>query len=417
MRSVKSLWKNKTIRNGSVFAFFSFLNQGLNFLLLIIISWYLLPDSYGKLNLFYTTSAIISAFISLNTNGIIGIKFFKVSKRELSEYIAVILFSVVLILLLFSFLVLCFHDFFSGVTGIGYDLQLVCIYICAVSVVYSLSIDIYRLEEKPIIYGVITTLYTIMNIGGTLFFIIVLHQDWMSRIYANIITATILFFCGGYLLIRKGYYKKVWPSKEKLKESWKFGVPLIPHHLTSWLRQGVDRFIINANFLASLVGLFSFAMNFANIISIAGTAFNQSNSVFVFKCLSEDPEGNREKLKKQTSYLFVLFLLLTLFVIILCFFLIPIVFPAYSDSVAYLIPLCCAAFFQCVYLLFCNFLFFYKKTKQLMYITFFISIVHLLLSLWLTHFSVIYTAYISLVSSFLQAFLVFLYSKKLYNLF
>ena len=307
--------------------------------------------------------------------------------------------------------------FFSGVTGIGYDLQLVCINICAVSVVYSLSIDIYRLEEKPIIYGVITTLYTIMNIGGTLFFIIVLHQDWMSRIYANIITATILFFCGGYLLIRKGYYKKVWPSKEKLKESWKFGVPLIPHHLTSWLRQGVDRFIINANFLASLVGLFSFAMNFANIISIAGTAFNQSNSVFVFKCLSEDPEGNREKLKKQTSYLFVLFLLLTLFVIILCFFLIPIVFPAYSDSVAYLIPLCCAAFFQCVYLLFCNFLFFYKKTKQLMYITFFISIVHLLLSLWLTHFSVIYTAYISLVSSFLQAFLVFLYSKKLYNLF
>lgn len=417
MLSVKTLWKNQTIRNGGIFAFFSFLNQGLNFLLLIILSWYLLPDSYGKLNLFYTLSAIIGAFISLNTNGIVGIKFFKTSKKELSEYIVVVLFSVVLMLLLLSAIVFCFHGFLSDVSGIKYELQLVCLYICAVSVIYYLFIDIYRLEEKPMIYGLITTVYTILNIGGTLFFIIVLNKDWLGRIYANIITATLLFIIGGYLLRKKGYIKYIWPTKNKFKESWLFGVPLIPHHLTSWLRQGVDRFIINAHFLTSLVGLFSFAINFANIISIAGTAFNQSNSVFIFRCLSEDPEGNKPKLKKQTSYMFFLFLLFTLLVIASCYIFVPIVFPSYSDSVIYIIPLCCAAFFQCVYLLFCNFLFFYKKTKQLMYITFIISLVHLLLSLWLTHYSVIYTAYISLLSSFLQALFVFLYSRKLYCLF
>ena len=37
---------NKTIRDGGIFAFFSFLNQGLNFFLLIVLSWYILPASY-----------------------------------------------------------------------------------------------------------------------------------------------------------------------------------------------------------------------------------------------------------------------------------------------------------------------------------------------------------------------------------
>ena len=417
MYKIKTLFHNKTIRNGGIFAFFSFLNQGLNFLLLLVISWYILPESYGKLNLFYTSITIIAAFISLNTNGIVGIKFFKVPKHELSEYISVIIFTVVLMVALLLTLIFCFHDNIQFFSGIEYNLQLVCIYICGLSVFYNIFTDIYRLEEKPLKYGVVTTLYTILNIVGTFFFIIALKQDWLGRIYANLITITFLFIVAIYFLIKKRYISKKCLSFDKALESWRFGLPLIPHYLTSWLRQGVDRFIINAHFVTSYVGFFSFAMNFANIISIAGTAFNQSNSVYIFKCLSEDPEGNRRKIRQQTFYMLIMFLILTFFVISFCYLFIPFLFPRYNDAVIYIIPLCCAAFFQCVYLLFCNILFFYKKTTQLMYITFSISLVHLLLSLLLTYKSVMYTSYISLLSSFLQAIIVFFYSRKLYKLF
>ena len=56
---------NKTIRDGGIFAFFSFLNQGLNFFLLIVLSWYILPASYGDLNLFYTSVSVVSFVICL----------------------------------------------------------------------------------------------------------------------------------------------------------------------------------------------------------------------------------------------------------------------------------------------------------------------------------------------------------------
>ena len=84
---------NKNVQSGSIFAFFSFLNQGLNFFLLIILSRYIFPSSYGKLNLFYTTVSVVSYVICLCTSGIVSIKYFKVSRETLSKYISVVLNS------------------------------------------------------------------------------------------------------------------------------------------------------------------------------------------------------------------------------------------------------------------------------------------------------------------------------------
>ena len=51
----------------------------------------------------------------------------------------------------------------------------------------------------------------------------------------------------------------------------------------------------------ALVGQFSFAINFANIISILGTAFNQSNSVYIYQSLSNDSVEVRKKTAKANS--------------------------------------------------------------------------------------------------------------------
>ena len=54
---------------------------------------------------------------------------------------------------------------------------------------------------------------------------------------------------------------------------------------------------------------------------------------------------------------------------------------------------------------------------ELMFITVGVSIIHLSLSLWLTRYSVLYTAYISMFSSGIEALFVFLYSRRLFNIF
>ncbi len=408
---------NKSVQSGSLFAFFSFLNQGLNFFLLLILSNYILPDSYGSLNLFYTAVGVVGYVICLCTPRIISIKYFKESRETLSRYFTVVLGSTLIVSAILLLIVGAFPDFVTNISRIQPIMQVSCIYLCAITVVYNLLLDIYRLEEKTLIYGIITTFFTFINIALSLLFVIGFGEDWMGRIEANLIASTFFLIWGGAILIRNGYVRCVIPTKNICKETLLFGIPLIPHSINGFLRQGMDRYIINTYFTSKAVGLFSFAINFSFIIYSVGAAFNNSNSVYIFKYLSQGDDSIREKIKKQTALLLVFYAGFSFVLYVACRLLIPILFPKYQESIIYLFPLCLSTFFQCVYLQFSNFLFYYKKTKELMFMTVGVSIIHLGLSLLLTRYSVLYTAYISMFSSCVEALLVFFYSRRLFKIF
>ena len=414
---IEQLLHNKSVQSGGIFAFFSFLNQGLNFFLLIILSHYILPASYGNLNLFYTAVGVVGYVICLCTSGIVSIKYFKVSRDILVKYINVVLSSTLIVSAILSFVILLFPDFVLRISSIEPILQGACVYLCAAAVVYNLLLDIYRLEEKTLRYGMLTTVSTLINIVLSLLLVIGFKQDWLGRIEANLIASTVFLLWGCFNLFQKGYLNCVMPTKVIYKETLLFGLPLVPHSINGFLRQGMDRYIINAFFSSKAVGLFSFAINFSFIIYSVGAAFNKSNSVYVYKCLSQGDISVEEKLRKQTVLLLTFYAFFSFILYIVCRLLIPILFPTYQDSIVYLFPLCMSTFFQCVYLQFCNFLFYYKKTQQLMFITVGVSMIHLSLSLLLTRYSVLYTAYISMFSSGIEALLVFLYSRRLFKIF
>ena len=99
---LQALLQNKTVRNGGVFAVFSFVNQGINFFLLLILSWYISTESYGKLNLFYTGVAVISILISFDTQGIIAVNYFKKTRKQLAEYVNAVLLITLLVSITFD---------------------------------------------------------------------------------------------------------------------------------------------------------------------------------------------------------------------------------------------------------------------------------------------------------------------------
>jgi len=157
-------------------------------------------------------------------------------------------------------------------------------------------------------------------------------------------------------------------------------------------------------------------MNFANVIMIVGNAFNQTNSVYIYKNLSADNQTDvKRRLRKQTLFLTALFVVITIGVILLSSLFIPLAFPKYTGAIKYIPFLCIGGFFKCLYLQFCNYLFYYKKTLGLMYITFSCSILHATLSFCLTKYSIFYTTIISAAVDFLITMLVFVYSRKFYK--
>lgn len=411
--NISLIYKSKNFKHGILYTFFSFINNGISFILILILAGYLLPGEYGSLNLFNTFITLFSIIIALSSSSYITLSFFHKTREELQRIIQSVFIITAVMLIVFLLIFFSIPQVIEKIIGIDIHYIFIGIIICFFGVFNNVNLDIWRLEEKPIAYGLYSFSFAVLNCITTLFLVIHFNEGWAGRVYSWFIVSACYFLISIGFMIKRGYLAISSLSIPLFKEILIYSLPLIPHSISYWLKQGSDRFIINYYWDSTEVGIYSFAMNFASIINIIGTAFNTSNSVFLYKKLSEGYINNKDSLLKQTRIMTFLFLGITLVIICVTSICIPIILPKYSSCIRFIIPLCIGAFFQCLYLLWVNYLFFYKKTSKLMNITFSTCVIQILLSIMLTSYDVLYTACISMLISMITMLMVMYYSKKI----
>ena len=409
-------FQNSSFRNGLWFSFFSFLNSGVSFLIMMLMASFVQPDSFGKLSLFTTLVSLFSIFINLGTGVMVGINFFTSPRIVIRNYLNVSFIISCGVFVAYVAFLLVFREMLQEAMGLEVSFQFLAVAFCFLQFYNNTALEIWRLEEKVGRYGCYSFLSVVANLVLTVLFVVPMGLDWQGRVYAQFLTCLLFAVLSLYILVKKGYLKFVIPTKHYFVEALKFGLPLMPHSTSFFLRQGLDRYIINSFFLPSTVGFFSFSYNFANIIQTIGMAFNASYSVNIYKNLSTIDGNSLQCLRRNCRYLVRVYSVITLGVWGMATLFIPILFPRYNDCIVYLFPLCGGAMFQCFYLVYVNILLFYKRTKVLMYITFSCSLLHCVMSLLLTKYGVIYTAYISLFSNMLIFMGVYWYSQKVLRL-
>ena len=404
-----SFRSNKTIINGSLFALFSFFNQGISFLILILIADYIVPSDYGRLSLFNTFVMFLGYFVALSSTGYLSVSYFR---KNLSDFkidvtsISVITISVTFIIF---FIINVFKVKLSEHIGLPEEYLFIAVLISFFLVFHHLNLDYRRIRENVLGYGCISCSFAILNFIITFYLVINKNLSWQGRVYSYAI-CTILFglFSVIYLLKQNLIVLRVKFSNIKNIIFW--GVPLIPHLSSIWLKQGGDRLIIKEYHSMNEVGLFSFALNLMALIVMIGSAFNSSNSVSIYKILSSDKEINDKikQLRINTRNITYIYVCATILIVLGGCFLVPILLPHYSGAIPYFVILSISGFLQCLYFLYCNYLFYYNCNKQLMKYTFFTSVIHLLLSCFLTKYSL----YITCCIYVLTQFVVFVLVKK-----
>lgn len=411
--NIHQITHSRNFRHGILYTIFSFVNSGISFILLLILAKYLTPADYGSLNLFTTFVTLLNIIIALCTTSYITVSFFQKKREEIQKIILIAFATTTVMLIIMACTLLLIPDFVEKTVGVPIEYLWLGLMICYFGIFNNVNLDIWRLEEKPVTYGVYSVSFAICNFILSFWLIVGLKYGWQGRVYAWFILGVLYFVVSLIFLVKRHYLVISNPSFKLFKETCAYALPLLPHTASFWLKQGLDRYIINYFHDQAIVGYFSFAMNLAAIIGIVGTAFNATNSVYIYKKLSEGYEKVKGVLSKQTKLMTVVFLSVSLAVGIFAFCLIRFFIPRYEGSIQYIIPLCLAGFFQCIYLLWVNYLFYYKKTKELMHITLSTAILQVLLSIWLTRFSSLYTAYISLFVIILTFILVYLKVNKL----
>lgn len=418
MSKLMSLWKgNPVARNGIIFTFFAFLNQGINFLLLLVLTSFLVPEMYGKLNLFNTYLLFINIFVMLNANGLVGVNYFKVSREHTQKTI----YSIILtgcFFTIFSILVLCFFpDFWQQISGFSAVYLGLAVIYCFFNNISSLNLVLWRAEQKPIQYGFYSAGLVFLNAILTIVFIVFCKLEWEARIYAQFsvscvfVTLSIVF-----LLKRKYVIPQEIPHIRYFLEIMKFGVPLIPNAISWWATQGVNRILINRFFDLASVGYFSFASNVCNLIQVVGSSFYQSYQVDIYKQLNKQKEEAVPYLRRLTLKITTLYIVISLIFFVCSYLLVPYVFPKYTDALPMFIPLCLGAFFSNMQQLFISYLFYFGRTKEIMWINVSCTIIGIALGYILIRYNILIAAYLLCFTHACVFILTFGYSQKLYSL-
>lgn len=414
MSIIGRIKNNRTILHGGLFSLFSFVNDGVAFLLLILLANYIAPAEYGRLSLFNTIVQFLGYFVALSTQSYISVSYFRRSQEEFRQDFSSICSICLVITGLFCLVNLALGRWIAERAELPEVFIWFAITVAFFQVFQGMWLNYHRIKEEIVAYGFISCGFALLNFALTLLLVIKTRLSWEGRVYAQL-ACTVLFGVAGIVFFgnKKLYTSHVtWPNV-KMISLW--GLPLIPHLASLWIKQGGDRFIINHFHSLDDVGVFSFALNLTSVIIMIGIAFNNSNSVAIYKVLSENSTvtEKRRKLKKQTRLIALIVTLSTLVIVGGACAFIPIILPQYSASISYFVILSVMGLGQCFYFLFCNYLYYYSKNKQLMFVTFFTSLFHLVLSLWLTRYSLYITCVIYVVTQTIVTGLVYVISRKL----
>ena len=410
LSKIKNIISNETLRNGVSFTLFSFINKGMNFILLILLAKFITPTEYGYWSLFGTIVMFMGYFIAMTTQGYILISYFKEGMEGVKKTFSCILLTTIIALLLMSVFAFSLQPIFENILGFPWRYLYLAIGISFFTIYSNICLDFFRIKKQIRRYGVFSCTSALLILILSIFFVKYMNMGWAGCVFAQFICVCLFGLIGLFYFFRMKCVSI--PDTTHWKTMLLWGIPLIPHLATNFIQQGCDRYIINFYHNVEQVGLFSFAYSLSAAIMMIGSGFNEANCVNIFETLGNKNISAQEKiilLRAQKKNIFYVYLSSTIIVMALCYLLVPLFLPQYNSAIAYFFILAIYAFLQCVYLLYTNFLFFFKQTRTLMYITFSFAIVHLVLSILLTRYSIHYTCLAYCIS---QSGIVFFVRKK-----
>jgi len=406
------------IKNLSTYIGFEILNKIIPFMMLPIITKYLTPQDYGMIASFNSYVAFLYIFIGLSIHGLIGVEFFNISKKRFSIFVAngifLLLYSSIFIFILQLFCIDLIQEYFHIVQ------VFILFSVCLVFFRYItlLNLTIFISEEKPLYYGMYQFVQSILNVILIVLFVIYFKYGYKGYISALLFNEIFFGTISLFFLKYRGFlnFKK---RNIYIKKYLHFGIPLIFHQMSGWLKTGADKLLLISLVGASATGLFQLGYQISSIMIITVTAIHKVWNPYIYKKLalglSED-----DKLKiVKSSYLYFITLVLFSFILYLFskYIIINFIDSSYLESTKYIFWIVIAFAFNGMYFMVVSYIFFFKKTKVLAKITFFTAIIHISLSFVLIKlFGAIGSAYAMSISYFITFISVWYYSNKVYSL-
>ena len=397
------------------------ITKALSFLILPFVSFYLIPEQLGIAANFDVLQSILMLLAGQAIVNALPYFYYDRSREEIGLLVSNLLFIIIVVNLCFLIIILLIYGLIDEYLHIGLFLQLLTLISVIANLLLSINLILYRLEEKPFVFLKLQLLQSLIYVFLLILLVVCLRKEALGKIYSAVFSCSIVCLLHIYLLYKRGYL--IWKiDRNSIGELLRFGIPLLPHSLSFWIKSGMDKILLTTFCGLSVNGLYSMAMSFGAIYSIFKVAFDNAYIPYLQKRISKMTFDNQKAEKKQLvriSYIISsVFFLLFFVVMFICWILIQYVLSdLYRDSFQFIPWILFSLTIYSFYSLVVQYPYTAKKTLGLGIITFSGSIIQLLLTFVLVRMlGADGIKYSLVIGALVTMFSVWWYSNRVYPL-
>lgn len=370
------------LKDSFIYLIGELLNKALPFFLLPYLTRKLGAEGFGELSYYLTILALFSIFIGLSQEGAVTRYFYFYGNKAVDLIVrAGYLYNIA-----FSALSLVVAWFLKS------EVIAYIIIIAMFNSFLSVQLALRQAQKQPIPYIIIQFLSSFSMVLLTIIMLeFVAGDKVVNRLLALLLSGLFVFLIT-YLFINKKFRSKrkfsLTSYKAALLYIFSFGIPLILHQLSFFMKGQVDRIFIYKLYTSAELGVYSAGVQIASVLTIFFMALNKAIVPYYYEKL-KNGFLTVEKIKKYslTSLGFIGLPAL------ICYFLPNSWFTwflgvQFSEVQFYTVLFLIGYGLTLPYLILVNYLFFYGKNKLIAIITFLTSIVYVILLAVLSKISI-----------------------------
>jgi len=417
IENIKKILQSSLLKNTGIYTITSVINSAIPFFLLPILTRSMTPEDYGLVSMFTLLVTFAAPFVGLSVNGAITRKYYERESVNIWQYV----FNCFLILvgstLLTGLVLWIFSKPISVVSAFPLGSLWMIILYSFCQFTTSIILSLWQVQKKSFFYGLFTNIQTLINFTLSIILVVGLNLGWRGRVYGQVIT--LAFFAAlTIIILMKNKWIRVSFNKEYMIDALKFGVPLIPHALSSSIISMTDRFFITNMVGLAATGVYTAGYQIGSIINLLAVSFNNAYVPWLFEKLKEDNYNTKVKIVKFT-YLYYLgiFLLACILGFLAPPFLGAFLGKSFSESGKYVFWVAVGYAFNGMYFMVVNYIFYSKETKLLTMVTFVTSIINIILNyFFIKAFGAIGASQATTVVFALKFFMVWVLAAKVYKM-
>ncbi|MBR0574437.1 MULTISPECIES: oligosaccharide flippase family protein [Pasteurellaceae] len=396
----------KILKDSAIYIIGEIASKLMPFLLIPYLSGKLGVEGYGLLSYYQTYMVLFALIIGLSQDGAVARYFYVYGKRSIN---------------------LVVNTGYAYATVMGCIIFIICWLLHSEALMYislavifqifmGVQLSVRQCQKQALSYTIVQFLFAVIPVIVTVLLFELYETELVEKRFLAILLGNIIVFCLAYIL----YKNKINIVKKFSFKQYKiafyyfmgFGLPLIFHHGSFFIKGQLDRFFIYHKYSEGELGIYAMGANLALVVSTLVLAVNKAVIPYYFEAL----KNNKLTLTNIYKFTFISFLIIPFAFFILClipedlflwvlgdkFIGVKYYFTLFTISTLFIIP----------YLFMVNYLFFYGKTKLIAFCSVFSTVLYLIALIILINTEVKYIPYASIVGALGVLPVLYLITKK-----